>query len=256
MPGHNHYPDCTCGWCVKYGGYHLSAHESALLEEQKVRHENAERLLSSYQSYSYSSCFVSPNAKCPVCGAIVFFYQNKHGSRVFFDDLGPPWPKHPCTDNRRKSPDNQIFESRPKMRPASAIIEIYPAAIIAKIIPARGQSTSGDWRMFVAVEVGQSDGVQWAKLNTVNPRAFSTKLLKYKSSYRAIDLGDIVYNKRNIFSFFDTWQFKVVIIQNGNNLHSSRSEFDSRRSGSNRGHYGTPPGTFSKPSKNIRKKKR
>jgi hypothetical protein len=40
-----------------------------------------------------------PNAKCPVCGCRVFFYQNEYGSRVFFNDLGPPWPKHPCTDN-------------------------------------------------------------------------------------------------------------------------------------------------------------
>lgn len=43
--------------------------------------------------------FTDPNALCPVCGASVFYYQNKSGSRVFFDDLGWPWPKHPCTDN-------------------------------------------------------------------------------------------------------------------------------------------------------------
>lgn len=42
---------------------------------------------------------VVPNATCPVCGADVFFYRNEHGSRVYFDELGPPWPKHPCTDN-------------------------------------------------------------------------------------------------------------------------------------------------------------
>lgn len=29
----------------------------------------------------------------------MFFYQNEHGSRVYFDELGPPWPKHPCTDH-------------------------------------------------------------------------------------------------------------------------------------------------------------
>jgi hypothetical protein len=34
-----------------------------------------------------------------VCGAQVFFYSNEFGSRVYFDELGPPWPKHPCTDN-------------------------------------------------------------------------------------------------------------------------------------------------------------
>lgn len=40
---------------------------------------------------------VDPNAECPVCRMPVFFYQNEYGSRVFFDELGPPWPKHPCT---------------------------------------------------------------------------------------------------------------------------------------------------------------
>lgn len=40
--------------------------------------------------------YFKPNATCPVCGKPVFFYQNEHGSRVYFDELGPPWPKHPC----------------------------------------------------------------------------------------------------------------------------------------------------------------
>lgn len=46
-----------------------------------------------------SDSISNPNASCPVCGERVFFYQNSHGSRVFFDHPGPPWPKHPCTDN-------------------------------------------------------------------------------------------------------------------------------------------------------------
>lgn len=33
----------------------------------------------------------------PFAGPL-FFYQNQFGSRVYFDELGPPWPKHPCTD--------------------------------------------------------------------------------------------------------------------------------------------------------------
>jgi hypothetical protein len=45
--------------------------------------------------------YVNPNAHCPVCGEIVFFYQSPYGGRVYFDDLGWPWPKHPCTDNPR-----------------------------------------------------------------------------------------------------------------------------------------------------------
>src|SRR5262245_36702065 len=42
--------------------------------------------------------FLTPNARCPVCGAQILYYQNKHGSRVFFDDVWPHWPKHLCTD--------------------------------------------------------------------------------------------------------------------------------------------------------------
>lgn len=64
--------------------------------------------------------WINPNARCPVCGALVYFYTNQHGSRVFFDDLGPPWPKHPCTDNPsmpvatvgdRPAPSRQDFNS-------------------------------------------------------------------------------------------------------------------------------------------------
>ena len=46
-----------------------------------------------------AEAFTDPNALCPVCGAGVFYYQNSSGSRVFFDNRGWPWSKHPCTDN-------------------------------------------------------------------------------------------------------------------------------------------------------------
>jgi len=46
--------------------------------------------------------YVNPNARCPVCRAPVIFYRSPYDGRVFFDPpLGPPWPKHPCTDSRR-----------------------------------------------------------------------------------------------------------------------------------------------------------
>lgn len=36
--------------------------------------------------------------RCPYCGAKVFFYTNEYGSKVFFDELGPPWPIHSCPE--------------------------------------------------------------------------------------------------------------------------------------------------------------
>jgi len=33
---------------------------------------------------------------CPSCSAAVFFFMCNCGSKIFFDDLGPPWPIHSC----------------------------------------------------------------------------------------------------------------------------------------------------------------
>lgn len=101
MPGYNHYPWCTCGWCVKDGGGF-----TATLPVVAVPWR---RTATSCDSY------VDPNAICPVCGAEVFFYQSPHGGRVFFDHLEPPWPKHPCTDTYLSRPATfRILASPPK----------------------------------------------------------------------------------------------------------------------------------------------
>lgn len=66
------------GWCAGY---------------DSSRRQISTKLFGTYVSY------VNPNARCPVCNEKVFFYQSPYGGRVFFDDLGWPWPKHGCTDN-------------------------------------------------------------------------------------------------------------------------------------------------------------
>lgn len=103
MAGYNHYASCTCGWCRHENGNSISLGAALRAYEYEsslriLRDTGAER--------SRAACFVNPNASCPVCGAVVFFYQNAHGSRVFFDELGPPWPKHPCTDVSSKQLSN------------------------------------------------------------------------------------------------------------------------------------------------------
>jgi hypothetical protein len=76
---------------------------------------------------SVTARYVNPNANCPVCGAPVFFYQNEVGSRAYFDELGPPWPKHPCTDNdpseKYSVATNGSLDS-PRMRCEKEISEI------------------------------------------------------------------------------------------------------------------------------------
>lgn len=94
MTGNNHYAGCVCGWCVggwrNHGATRHSGNAYATADTLRAR---------IYADASDIRSFTIPNATCLVCGASVFFYQSPYGGRVFFDELGPPWPKHPCTDN-------------------------------------------------------------------------------------------------------------------------------------------------------------
>ncbi|MCD6050475.1 MAG: hypothetical protein K0Q55_1878 [Verrucomicrobia bacterium] len=98
----NHPRDCNCGWggdgnfggyvgYGRYGGVGSGGGYSTF-------RSTSEGEVFEFPFITYPS-YVNPNAQCPVCGASVYFYQSPYGGRVFFDELGPPWPKHPCTDN-------------------------------------------------------------------------------------------------------------------------------------------------------------
>jgi len=62
-----------------------------------------------------------------VCGEEVWYYQNEFGSRVFFDEIGWPWPKHPCTDNVARARVDTSWKS-PHTRSLEGILEIARAA--------------------------------------------------------------------------------------------------------------------------------
>ena len=76
--GYNHSRNCHCPFGGMFHGLGLALNRS--LWQRKESYTN-------------------PNAKCPQCKASVYFYQSPFGGRVFFDAMGPPWPKHPCTDS-------------------------------------------------------------------------------------------------------------------------------------------------------------
>jgi hypothetical protein len=98
----NHPINCSCGW----GG---DGHQGKRTTGNSLSHNP----WIGYLSFTGVSSYTNPNATCPVCGEPVFFYQSASGGKVFFDELGPPWPKHPCTDNpRAKFPTpNYIFQT-------------------------------------------------------------------------------------------------------------------------------------------------
>lgn len=45
---------------------------------------------------------------CSSCGGDVFFFTCKHGPKVFFDELGPPWPIHDCETSWTRNLDRTV----------------------------------------------------------------------------------------------------------------------------------------------------
>lgn len=74
--GHNHAPDCDCD----FRGGHGRTSLTPLWPYPWFRNPSPDQ----------------PNGKCPVCRKPVFFVRPQNGGSVYFDSLGPPWPKHPC----------------------------------------------------------------------------------------------------------------------------------------------------------------
>jgi hypothetical protein len=92
----NHSYDCDCGFGRDTGG-------------GGRRWGSVSNFTQNYSPPSFGwsrdsdgtvASYVNPNAHCPVCYASVYFYRSPYNGRVYFDELGWPWPKHHFTDNR------------------------------------------------------------------------------------------------------------------------------------------------------------
>lgn len=121
MAGHNHYPTCNCGWCRKIsysrtinGGVFRIPEEYNIYQFIKfidgkrisfVRIQNGETIK------ELDLLSKTKSTICGFCGQEIFYYENKYGSKVFFNYLGKPWEKHECgkylEDNRNKILDNE-----------------------------------------------------------------------------------------------------------------------------------------------------
>jgi hypothetical protein len=109
--GNNHGPNCQCGWGGVFHGLGLTTEKS--LWQRKESYTN-------------------PNAKCPRCRASVYFYLSPFGGKVFFDAMGPPWPKHPCTDSFNSSIINDEVKGSSK---TMALRDIYRSQPLVALEP-------------------------------------------------------------------------------------------------------------------------
>jgi hypothetical protein len=193
VTGHNHTQNCLCGWCV-YS-------DRVRRRQQRIGLNEAKLLLKKHGVTSKSSCLVIPNARCPVCQAFVFYYSNDFGSRVFFDQLGPPWPKHGCTDNPRTlMPRNMSL----KLRDAALAERLLASAQVVREIRGNFYPSSSDYWEMLQIEKCILDGQNRSiKTRYVNPRAARGIEFNLAPSSPNFEIGDLLYLKGEDVEFLD-----------------------------------------------------
>lgn len=156
-----------------------------------------------------TSAFVNPNARCPVCGELVYYYQNKFGSRVFFDELGPPWPKHPCTDNTPLR--SKARSAHPVVRPVSERAEIRQLRdrdyvdIHAEF---RGKFKKVPPRLFVVAKRIRVKGGLLLVLERLGSQDGQLKFCAIERRLEYLTEGSVVSRKGTELSFFDVGRMK------------------------------------------------
>jgi hypothetical protein len=94
--GFNHPKDCKC----HFRGGHANSRPP---------------IWRGWRPHSAKRYFSGPNARCPECRALVFYVPGPRGGGTYFDQFGPPWPKHACT-NKPKPYSPYGPSGKPKLR--------------------------------------------------------------------------------------------------------------------------------------------
>lgn len=169
----------------------------------------SEQLRSLRVGQTATSRFVNPNAECPVCKRQVFFYQNCYGSRVYFDELGPPWPKHPCTDNEQPVIKPGVADSlavSPASRGADEVAQVESCLRLTKQDPSAGFGEKYDkgqwsaWELEGRFRARSSALLVLFGIDSATPRRL---YLKVKNAPKSLTVGTLVFNYSGWISYFD-----------------------------------------------------
>ena len=183
--------------------------------QERLQAANA---LSIIGATSYSRCYVNPNASCPVCGQSVYFYANGFGSRVYFDELGPPWAKHPCTDNKR--PTLSETSVHPVRRPVSEIKVILDAEkkLDERILPVGKKARKRAWKLAVVIEVVFRDFSMEVLIEDISGQSHHQHRFSVYCHTQLIHEGDFVSRRGMSFSFLDPISFESLEVSDGDML--------------------------------------
>ncbi|MGI5524925.1 hypothetical protein ACQEUX_28875 [Micromonospora sp. CA-259024] len=149
---------------------------------------------------------------------MVFFYSNEHGSRVFFDEVGPPWPKHPCTDNSsyrerspypvgRSAPVRYGFAKGRSSVQHAALLDGTGNSGLTSVGLSYGVSAWSPYSLAkLEVEDGETRLTLWP-LYTLQPATLWTT-----TSAVPLVAGDVVFIKAGQMSYFNLDRGEAVIV--------------------------------------------
>jgi hypothetical protein len=202
MPGYNHYSDCTCGWCDKSGFRFDRTRWKSFYDEYQAK----SFLARNGASLGRAACFVNPNAHCPECGADVFYYQNEFGSRVFFDDLGPPWPKHPCTDRSPLPKEKSKAKPVITLRARGLVQELTAAASAVGLYEGQRiyDGISREWTLIEIQSISRKGFYNFVSARFLETLDEQQTYFSFNSANEMISVGDIVSIRENELSVWDS----------------------------------------------------
>jgi hypothetical protein len=215
LPGYNHYPDCPCGWCVNRRGGVIPINIGVMDAIAFLKRGNARSL---------RQCYVNPNATCPVCGDGVYFYANQFGSRVYFDELGPPWPKHPCTDNPRV---RSVFRAEavtpPSRRVRGTAIELVEAANMSGMALGKtfGRRRPGEWSLAIVTSVDRQGDEHQVVAEHLDSMTFESFTFTYMAEEPLLQVGDMVSVRGAELSFLNPLTLQPVSIRSGGRISTA-----------------------------------
>lgn len=214
MTGYNHYTTCGCGWCVNNGRRSSTARDL----RGQMAGLNAKALLREHKVRFAASCYVNPNARCPVCGEAVFFYANSHGSRVFFDHPGAPWPKHACTDRGRPKAEAISSAPPPERRAAGIMQELRSAAGVSGMLT----STAGlhGWELLLVQSASGRAGRHRLSAELLGMPGTMVGI-EYLSERAIVDVGDYISMRGGLVSVLDRETMRELTFRVGERIKAS-----------------------------------
>lgn len=134
---------------------------------------------------------------------------------MFFDELGKPWTKHPCTDNGRST--STAVKVRPVSRPLVEINEILDAErkIDQRILPVGRKERKKSWKLAVVAEVEFSDLAMSVLIEDLSATNHQKYRFQVYCDQQLLNPGDFVSWRGKVFSFLNPITLESIEVVNG-----------------------------------------